>query len=75
VAATQPSLSRTVATPTASTEKPKIGTVKEPFVDGCVCYFQFPGDFNKEGNGYVFLVDIVEKEGGAQMNIDGKDLR
>jgi hypothetical protein len=64
----QPAPTRAAATPN---DKLEVGAIKEPFLDGCGCYFNFPDDGNKEGNGYVFLAEIDDR---AQMNIDGKDV-
>jgi hypothetical protein len=64
----QPAPTRTAATPNDTL---KVGAIKEPFLDGCGCYFDFPDDDNKEGQGYVFLAEIDDR---AQMNIDGKDV-
>jgi hypothetical protein len=70
----QPAAGRPTAMPTKEPEPLKIGVIKEPYVDGCGCYFQLPEDSEKRVAGYVFLVDIVEAQGTAQMNIDGKDV-
>jgi hypothetical protein len=67
--------SRATPAPTAPIKALKIGIVKEPFVDGCGCYFRFSDDYNQGNRSYVFLADIIEKEGDAQMNIDGTDVR
>jgi hypothetical protein len=71
-AVVQPSATRTAATPKAPNDTPKVGIIKEPFLDGCGCYFKFPDDSTKEVKGYVFLAEIIDE--GAQMNIDGKDV-
>jgi hypothetical protein len=48
-----------------------VGLIKKPFLDGCGCYLQFPSDYKRNNERYIFLGDLDKN---AQMNIDGKDL-
>ncbi|MEW6210494.1 MAG: hypothetical protein AB1631_19160 [Acidobacteriota bacterium] len=50
---------------------PKIGVIKKPALEGCGCSLQFPSDYRKHNDRYVFLSDLDDV---AQMNIDGEDV-
>ncbi|MEP6920467.1 MAG: hypothetical protein ABI967_05020 [bacterium] len=43
-------------------------------VDGCGCYFQFPGS-KKNSEDYLFVSSLEENEKTAWMNIDGRDVK
>jgi hypothetical protein len=53
---------------------PKIANLKDTsVVDGCGCYFKFPGEWKqKQSDKYIFMEGIDDE--GAWMNIDGKDV-
>lgn len=56
-----------------TSKTPKIGVIKRPLARWGDCNLQFPKDYKKRNDSYVFM--NYDPGGTAQININGKDLK